>query len=151
MSESRLTSLRDGLLRLKQETDDRGTKIKISELLDIIDEGDREGTRFTEWCKKHAPNWEPTEDEELVMRAFLAHEDEGLSREEAKEIIGGEDDANRVTASLPSVRNFFCRRLKKSLRASGSTVEIRASRNGVYRTTDPSIITLGKVSPPRDR
>lgn len=150
MSESRLTALRDGLLRLKQETDDRGTKIKISELLDIIDEGDREGTRFTEWCKKHAPNWEPEELERLVIIAHLANGNEGVSREATNAIKGGEDDATRVTASIGSVRNLYCR-LRKSLRASGSTVEIRASRKGVYRTTDPSIITLGKVSPPCDR
>lgn len=151
MSESRLSRLRDGLLRLKQETADRGTKIKISELLDIIDEGDREDPHFAEWCEKHAPNWAPKALERLVLLALLANEGEGLSREEVNAIIGGEDDANRVTASLPSVRNFFSRHLRKSLKASGSTVEISTGRDGVYRTTDPSIVTLGEVSPPCDR
>jgi len=151
MSESRLSRLRDGLLRLKQETDDRGIKIKISELLDIIDEVDREDSQFAEWCEKHAPNWEPKEPLRLVLLALLANEGEGLSREEANAIIGGEDDANRATASIASVRNFFSRVLRKSLKASGSTVKIKAGKDGVYRTTDPSIITLGKVSPPRDR
>ena len=151
MSDSRLAALRDGLLRWKREADDRGTKLRISELLDIIDEEDREDARFVEWCEKHAPNWEPKELERLVLLAFLANGDEGLSREETNAIIGGEDDANRVTASLPSVRNFFSRQLRKSLEASGSTVKISTGRDGVYRTTDPSIVTLGEVSPPCDR
>lgn len=151
MSGSRLTAIRDGLLRWKREADDRETKIRISELLDIIDEEEREDALFVEWCEKHAPNWEPKELERLVLLAFLANGDEGLSREETHAIIGGDDDANRVTASIGSVRNFFSRRLRKSLKASGSTVEISAGRDGVYRTTDPSIVTLGKVSQPGDR
>lgn len=151
MTGSRLAAVRDRLLRWKREADDRETKIRISELLDIIDEEDREDARFVEWCEKHAPNWGPNEHERLVLLALLANEGEGLSREETHAIIGGDDDPNRVTASIRSVRNFFSRRLRKSLEASGSTVEISAGRDGVYRTTDPSIVTLGKVSPPCDR
>lgn len=150
MSGSRLAAIRDGLLRWKREAVDRDTKIRISELLDIIDEEDREDARFAEWCEKHAPNWEPKELERLVLLALLANEDEGLSREETHAITGGEDDANRVAASIGSVRSFYWR-LRKSLEASGSTVEISAGRDGVYRTTDPSIVTLGEVSPPCDR
>ena len=150
MSESRLAAIRDGLLRWKREADDRGTKIRISELLDIIDEGDREDARFAEWCEKHAPNWEPKELERLVLLALLANEGDGLSREEANAITSGEDDESRVSASIGSVRTFFWR-LRKSLRTSGSTVEISTGRDGIYRTTDPSIVTCGEVSPPCDR
>lgn len=150
MSESRLTAIRDGLLRWKRETDDRGTKIRISELLDIIDEEDREDARFAEWCEKHAPNWEPKELERLVLLAILANGDEGLSSEEANAITSGEDDEYRVSASFGRVRTFLWR-LRKSLTTSGSTVKISTSHAGIIRTTDPSIVTFGEVSPPCDR
>jgi len=151
MSGSRLTRIRDGLLRWKRETDDRETKIRISELLDIIDEGDREDALFADWCEKHAPEWEPKELERDILLAFLANEDAGVSREEAASIASGSDCVSRdECVSIGSVRTFFWR-LRKSLEASGATVKISAGRNGVYHTTDPSIVTMGEVSPPRDR
>jgi hypothetical protein len=152
MSGPRLTRIRDGLLQWKKEAGDRETRIRISELLDIIDEADRENALFADWCEKHAPNWEPKKDDERnVLLAFLANGDEGLSREEAHALTADDhEDETRVSASIGSVRTFFWR-LRKSLEASGSTVKISAGRNGVYHTTDPSIVTLGEVSPPRDR
>lgn len=151
MNESKLMRLRDGLLDLKRKAEGRETRIAISELLDIIDEADREDAHFAEWCEKHAQKWEPEEIERYVMLAFLANGDAGLSREDAHALRAGDhDDEARVTASIGSVRTFFWR-LRKSLKKSGSTVEIRGDHHGVYRTTDPSIITLGEVSPPRDR
>jgi len=152
MNESKLMRLRDGLLDLKRKAEGRETRIAISELLDIIDEADREDARFDEWCEKHAPNWEPNERERNVLRAFLANGDAGLSREEIAGITSDDDSLPcGKSASIGSVRTFICRLKKESLRPSGSTVEIRGDYYGVYRTTDPSIITLGEVSPPRDR
>ena len=150
MSDSKLVRLRDGLLRLKREEKDRDQKIRISELLDIIDEADREDAQFSAWVEKHAPNWEPKELERLVLLALLANGDDGLSREEANAITSGEDDDTRVSESIGSLRTFLWR-MRKSLKKSGSTVKISTSYYGVIRTTDPSIVTLGEVSPPGDR
>lgn len=150
MIEPRLTAIRDGLLRWKRDTNDRETKLRISELLDIVDEHDREDARFAEWCGKHAPNWEATELERLGLLVFLTNGDEGLSREEVDAIKSGEDDEARVSASIGRVRTFV-RRLRQNLEAGGSTVEVIADRKGIYRTTDPSIVTLGDVPQPGDR
>jgi hypothetical protein len=153
MSELRLMRLRDGLLQWKRESGDRETKIRISELLDIIDEEDRESARLVDWCEKHAPNWEPKNDRERnVLIAFLANGEEGLSREEIAEITSGDAAVScDESASIGRVRTFICRLKKDSLRPSGSKVEINAGHDGVYRTNDPSIVTLGEVLPPRDR
>ena len=151
MSDSKLVRLRDGLLRLKKETDDRNQKIRISELLDIIDEADREDAGFAAWCEKHAPDWEATDVERKAILAFLASDGGELSREVADSIVSkGEAAPVADRRSSPRVRNFFWK-MRKRLEAAGSTVEISAGRDGVYRTTDPTFITLREVSPPGDR
>jgi hypothetical protein len=154
MSGSRLTRIRDGLLQWKRDAGDRETKVRISELLDIIDEADRENASLVAWLEKHVPELDPSDLDEVAeefLRAFLTNGDEGLSREEGDAIVSrGEAAPLPDRRSSPRLRNFLSRRLRPLLKASGSTVEISAGRDGVYRTTDPSIVTLGEVSPPRD-
>jgi hypothetical protein len=149
--DDRLARIRDELLRWKREARDRDTKICISELLDIIDEGDREDARFAEWCQKHAPNWDWTPQERQLFLAFLLNGNDGLSGEEAyAAYFGKEPDLSRVNATPGSLRNRLSE-IRERLRASKSTVQIRGDHHGVYRTHDPSIVTLGEVSPPSDR
>ena len=151
-SRAKLVRIRDGLLRLKRKTSDHEMKIEISELLDIIDEADREDALFSEWCERHAPDWEPTEMERRMIRAFLARGDAGISREVGDSILSnGEAAPIPDRRSSPRLRNFFTRQLRPHLLSSGSTVEIKAGRDGTYRTTDPRIITCGDLSHGGDR
>jgi len=151
-SDSKLVRIRDGLLRLKRKARDREMKIEISELLDIIDEADREDALFSEWCERHASAWEPTDMERQMIRAFLASGEDGISRELGDSILSnGEAAPIPDRRSSPRLRNFFTRQLRPHLLASGSTVEIKAGRDGIYRTTDPVILTCGDVSHRGDR
>jgi hypothetical protein len=155
MSDERLfgfvLQVRDDLLRWKREATDRDTRVRISEMLERFDELERADSQFTDWCRKHAPQWATYDDGEkcLILR-FLANGSDGVSREEAAAILGCEqEDESRAGASNGALRTRVWR-LQKDFRESGSTVKI-FSLGGVYRTTDPVIVTLGDVSPVRDR
>jgi hypothetical protein len=71
MSDDRLFGLvlqvRDDLLRWKREATDRDTRVRISEMLERFDELERADSQFTDWCRKHAPQWATYDDGEKCL------------------------------------------------------------------------------------
>ena len=87
---------------------------------------------FDAWCRVHAPYWQPSARHIAVFRLWLACGQ--IHRDEIAMLIGTPESP----ASNEAVRKYVCD-LRVKLERAGATATIKtATRDGVYRTHDPS-------------